>query len=59
MRKAAVPPIKVPMIVNGSGTAVGVGGGAIAPRGAADAAIGKEIAETATAPIKNLMLCKM
>ena len=47
MRRAAVPPTNVPMTVKGSGTSVGVGGGgSIAPRGAANAVIGKEIAET-------------
>ena len=60
MRNAAVPPMIVPIIVNGSGTAVGVGGGgAIEPRGTADAAIGKEIAETTITPAKTLILCEM
>ena len=66
MRNAAVPPMIVPIIVNGSGTAVGVGGGGaiepretIEPRGTADAAIGKEIAETTITPAKTLILCKM
>ena len=60
MRNAAVPPMIVPIIVNGSGTAVGVEGGrAVEPRGIADAAIGKEIAETTITPAKTLTLCKM
>lgn len=59
MRNAAVPPMIVPIIVNGSGTAVGVGGGAVKPIGAADAAIGKEITETTITPTKTLILCEI
>ena len=59
MRKAAVAPTNVPTIVNGSGTAVGAGGGSIAPRGAADAEIGKEITETTITPTKTLILCEI